>query len=185
MGPPGELSDWPPRGRRAGSPLAISLRGGATSSPALQQRVPSQRSPRSPSLEKGQAESGVRPRAGCRGAGSYQRGQLVACPCASAPAQFNGHCPPAPLFRRRPLPAGPGWGRRAETLRAEAQTTRPPQPGVRGDGHPSGALWGWGSEPEEGVKLGSAQPSPLGVSRLQSGRVSSVFPPGEAMVEIL
>lgn len=44
---------------------------------------------------------------------SYQRGQLVVCPCASAPAQFNGHCPPAPLFRRRPLPAGLGWGRQA------------------------------------------------------------------------
>lgn len=44
---------------------------------------------------------------------SYQCGQLVACPCASAPAQFNGHCPPAPLFRRRRLPAGLGWGGQA------------------------------------------------------------------------
>lgn len=55
-----------------------------------------------------------------RRAGSYQRGQLAACPRTSAPAQFNGHCPPAPLFRRRLLPAGPSRGRAAGNQDAEA-----------------------------------------------------------------
>lgn len=98
---------------------------------------------------------------------SYQRGQLVACPCASAPAQFNGHCPPAPLFRRRPLPAGLGWGGRQETLRAEAQTPRPPW-----------AL-GRGLRARPGARLVSAQPFPLGlrvpVCRV-NGRARTVTP---------
>lgn len=96
-----------------------------------------------------------RPRAGRRGAGSYQRGQLAACPCASAPAQFNGHCPPAPLFRRRPLPAGLGWGRRAETLRRGPDAEAAPAWGQRRRPLPWGAR-GWASEPEQGAKLGSA-----------------------------
>lgn len=98
---------------------------------------------------------------------SYQRGQLVACPCASAPAQFNGHCPPASLFRRRPLPEGLGWGWRAgnalsrgpdtEAVRARGQRGRPPA-----RSHPRLAVGA--SEPDQGTQLGSAQPFPLGLS---------------------
>lgn len=107
-----------------------------------------------------QAGAGVRPRAGCRGAGSYQRGQLAACPFASAPAQFNGHCPPVPLFRRRPLPAGLGWGGPAGNAPSRGRPGR-----VRGDGHLPGGAPG----PHEGG---------LGLLVCRRG-VARMSPPGE------
>lgn len=89
--------------------MAPSLQGGAVASPALP-----------PWSLAGRA----------RGAGSYQHQQLAGCPCASAPAQFNGHCPPAPLFRRRPLPAGLGWGARAGNAPSRARPRRRGRPSL-------------------------------------------------------
>lgn len=163
-----ELPDWPPRGGqgRACRSLARSWRGGAASSQCCRRGPRSRASPRTPGRGggPGRAEPGVRPRAGRRGAEPYQRGQLAARPCASAPAQFNGHCPPAPLFRRRPLPAGTAWDGRAgnapsrgpdaEAAPARGQRRRPPAPG---------APWAWGRGP------GGAQPSAqLGVAGVPS-----------------
>lgn len=79
-----------------------------------------------------------------RRAGSYQRGHLAACPRTSAPAQFNGHCPPAPLFRRRPLPAGSRRGRVAGNRNAEASLAWGPILGARL--RPQSV--GWVGEPE-------------------------------------
>lgn len=101
-------------------------------------------------------------------AGSYLRGQLAARPCASAPAQFNGHCPPAPLFGRRPLPAGPGGpgGRK----RSEP---RPPRPRVRGSGTSRGAL----GRGRAGREAGPAQPLLWSVCHPE--RAPGPCPPGE------
>lgn len=144
------------------SPIGVRAAGGARRLPIGRLPGPA---PRSRRRVAEPAEPAVQ---------SYQRGQLVACPCASAPAQFNGHCPPAPLFRRRHFLRGWAGAGGQETLRAEAQIPRPPQLGVRGDGHLPWATLGSGP----GDQLGSAQPFPLGLS-LPICRVSQNVPWGE------
>lgn len=175
-GPEAErVTGWGPAARQGqgAGPLGERPRGAPTPHWPLAARSGRGRGPRAQGAGGGRAASRAgpglaepAPAPGRGGAGSYQRGQLAACPCASAPAQFNGHCPPAPLFRRRPLPAGPGWGERAETPRAEPRPgRRTPQPGVRGHGRPPGAPWAWGRLPEPSREPSWAQLSlPPGLS---------------------
>lgn len=150
-----ELADWPPRGRqgRGRPPIGPQPEGRGCRQPRAAAAGPGAERARG---RRGSAEVRAGPGRACVPApGAAEQGLISAG--SWRPVRARAPRPNSMAIVRRRLCSGGGHFLRAglggqETLRAEAQTPRPPQPGVSGDGHLRGGALGLGPGP------GGAQP---------------------------